>query len=573
MKLWKDTFGHAQSRWQLAGWLLAFAFPVLALVVDKAASTIYAIFFLAGLWLLVRRRVERPDPLMQWVLVAFTAYFVVGVLSFFLGEQTRLGEKLLGRDIRFFGAVLCFAVVSMATLPPRLLRLSFIVAGVVTGGGSLIEVIADESGHTRASGETIAILFGHLSAASAMITATFALDSSGRRHISVWLGFLGFMTAVILSGTRGALVSILVVLAWLVVRWVARSAASSLRKTLIISGVTVLTAVAALLYSASDRATLLANEFGRIISSNSQLGEVAWPEPPACLNSRNFLEWYLDASEFQGRGEIRASITNADGLAAFGCSHDFAIHLENVSQHSLGWMYAPARSIPFNNEPRGEIIAKGNAQISMGDTPPEQREEFDTEGFARLKVVAAGANDPRFLVILEPDKEIKFVPFITVTGEYEFSWTISSIGARLAMWKSAIAAFRAAPILGRGAGSFPVSVGNFVAEGKVSPTIEKFDHAHNEILNVAAERGILGLLTLFGVYAAPFWLFYRRRDAFGLAGMAFVASIFLSGLTETIFNHSLGITYYCMLILLLASAPREAVDGREKSAITTTNNA
>src|SRR5690606_6306373 len=73
MSSWLAVFGRAQSRCQAAGWLLAAAFPALALVVDKAASTIYAIFFLADLWLLVRGRATRPGNA-KWVLLAFAAY-------------------------------------------------------------------------------------------------------------------------------------------------------------------------------------------------------------------------------------------------------------------------------------------------------------------------------------------------------------------------------------------------------------------------------------------------------------------------------------------------------------------
>src|SRR5690606_24049797 len=101
----REFLGADASGWQLAGRVLAFAFPVTALVVPTAASTVFAIFFLAGLWLLIRGRAGKPDPLLTWILVAFAAYFAVGALSFFLGEQTRLGEKLLGRDLRFLGAV------------------------------------------------------------------------------------------------------------------------------------------------------------------------------------------------------------------------------------------------------------------------------------------------------------------------------------------------------------------------------------------------------------------------------------------------------------------------------------
>ena len=159
-------------------------------------------------------------------------------------------------------------------------------------------------------------------------------------------------------------------------------------------------------------------------------------------------------------------------------------------------------------------------------------------------------------------------PVVSFPGEYEFIATNSSTGLRLELWKSASRAFRESPISGIGVGRLPGWTEAEAGKGLTPWENTEFDHAHSEIMNTAAERGILGLLSLFAVYAAPFWLFLRRRDVFGYAGMAFVASIFLSGLTETIFNHSLGITYYSMMVLILATAPRAGAGGMTENTQT-----
>src|SRR5690606_34865734 len=200
MKSWPAVFGQAQSRWQAAGWLLAAAFPVLALVVDKAASTTYAIFFLAGLWLLARGRAVRAGDA-KWVLLAFAAYFAVGVLSYFLGEQTRLGEQLLGRDIRFLGALAVFLVLARLALPERLLAAGFIAGGFVTGAVAVAEVLMAGPAH-RAGGETISIVFGHLSAllfARNLAIAPFRRTARGRPAVAAAFA----LVAVTLASTRG----------------------------------------------------------------------------------------------------------------------------------------------------------------------------------------------------------------------------------------------------------------------------------------------------------------------------------------------------------------------------------
>ena len=62
---------------------------------------------------------------------------------------------------------------------------------------------------------------------------------------------------------------------------------------------------------------------------------------------------------------------------------------------------------------------------------------------------------------------------------------------RLEGWKIGIEMFFDAPFIGTGLGSYAQNLGN---EGYASPTINNFMHAHNDLIELAVELGIIGLM-------------------------------------------------------------------------------
>lgn len=89
---------------------------------------------------------------------------------------------------------------------------------------------------------------------------------------------------------------------------------------------------------------------------------------------------------------------------------------------------------------------------------------------------------------------------------------------RVSMWETAIAMFKAAPVLGMGPGTF----GNF------HPV---YPDAHNLVLNIAAEMGLLGVLA-FSVLAFTLGraLWQRRAQPFARGVMASLVGMLASGL-------------------------------------------
>lgn len=549
MKAWNESFGRAENSWQLAGWLLAFIFPILALVADKAASTLYAIFFLAGLWLLITRRFEKPSPEMRWVLIAFAAYFLVGVLSFFLGEQTRLGEKILGRDIRFLGAIPVFLAIATLRTPATIVFAALGIGGVVTAVVAVVQVWAGIEGG-RAGGETISIVFGHLSAALAVVNLALVVRLRKTNRLLAVAGFAGATVAVLLSGTRGAVVTLLLAGLLLVAyacgtdkrRWV--KAAVVAATILIIAALTPLTKMV------SERFVEGADQIEQHVKSENLLEQHAqFHQLPACVDSAEFLQWLVDDSELRisGNATMRV-IDNAANAVATDCNESL-LRIDDTGPGRVK-VVLPERSVSPQPDQDLVLVLAGNGELRIG-SKSSRRFTSEQPQLVQLKSVAV---DARPVIVVEDGGYVELAFVATSPGEYRFMHASGPVVERLHMWRAAAAGFVGAPILGVGTGAFPALLEDRAAGGEGPWQIVQYDHAHNELLNVAVERGVLGLVSLLFLYVASCRLFCLGRDAAGTAGMALVGAFFLSGMTETIFNHSLAITYYCMLLLLLAAA-------------------
>lgn len=144
-------------------------------------------------------------------------------------------------------------------------------------------------------------------------------------------------------------------------------------------------------------------------------------------------------------------------------------------------------------------------------------------------------------------------------ARYDTGDVDSSLGARLDLLDAAGDAFRAHPWLGAG-------VGNFGSYLETDPdclehrrAFCRFGHAHSDIPEWAATMGIPGLLTILLLYGVPLALFARqlRGAAWGSAGAAnagllFVATFALSGLTQSMFAHQLTASFYAVMVGILA---------------------
>lgn len=541
----------ADSRWQYVGWLLIAAFLLLALVVDKVASTVYAVLFLTGLWLLLRRRTTANDDKYRWLLAAFALYFIVGVVAFFLGEQTRLGEKLMGRDIRFLAAVPVFFAILAIRLPAKALMAGIGTGGVVTGAAALLEVAAADW-DTRATGETISILFGHLAAALAAVNLALALHARSRMR---WLNAAGALCAfgaVLLSGTRGAALTALIVGVLLIIAVCGRSARRWAAASAVVVLMAAVVAMTPLARHLLDRVADGVEQASDHMQLDNKLAVASTDAVPACLESPDLLRALVSSGNLRIVGDAALQIVEPGfSVENTQCAGGAFLSIDNNgSRHAS--LVLPERSVSAGSSSVA-VVVRGKGSLRFADNSRVERFNFRRPQKLELSADFPGEM-PRVVVDVAAQSRLDIVPVVTTPGEYRYPDASGPIVSRLHMWEAALEGVAAAPLLGRGTGAYPELLKERAAAGLGPWQVTQYDHAHNEFLTVAVDRGLFGILALLLLYAVPMYLFHRRHDVFGIAGTALVAAFFLSGLTETIFNHSLAITYYCVLVILLFTA-------------------
>lgn len=139
----------------------------------------------------------------------------------------------------------------------------------------------------------------------------------------------------------------------------------------------------------------------------------------------------------------------------------------------------------------------------------------------------------------------------------------TSIGQRLDHWQLAARMGVARPLLGWGSG-YEVEKARRVKADEASEVVLRFEHAHNELLDMFARRGLLGVLVLMFYMLVPlviFWPTARRvggadgaslnlvRLALCLTGIMLPLSYIGFGLTQVLFAHNSGHIFYLFMLL------------------------
>ena len=140
-----------------------------------------------------------------------------------------------------------------------------------------------------------------------------------------------------------------------------------------------------------------------------------------------------------------------------------------------------------------------------------------------------------------------------LAGEFD-----SSIELRFEAWKTATKVFAEYPLLGSGlAGYHEAAVTRSSPEFLACCT----DHAHNDILHIAANKGLVGVLSWLFLIIIPFVAFIRQTNprnsntvrSLATAGAMIPAAYFIFGLTEATFDRSLFLTFYLASVAAIAA--------------------
>lgn len=149
----------------------------------------------------------------------------------------------------------------------------------------------------------------------------------------------------------------------------------------------------------------------------------------------------------------------------------------------------------------------------------------------------------------------------------------TSLGARFEMWKGAGQLFLEKPLLGWGDVHYKAAMTDLAEQGRAHEVVSLFGHPHNELLNNAAKRGLLGVLVLLALYLVPLRLFGRSLQAPDLterslatAGVLLAVAYIDFGLSQVFFAHNSGVMIYAFWLVVLWGCYRNRLDELKQAA-------
>ncbi|XKH61536.1 O-antigen ligase family protein [Halomonas sediminis] len=189
---------------------------------------------------------------------------------------------------------------------------------------------------------------------------------------------------------------------------------------------------------------------------------------------------------------------------------------------------------------------------------------------ACLHRLAAGMLVLLIAVVVVPQSGVRDRVALAVSN-VEAYWTQdvrgTSVGLRLEMWRAGGSLFVERPWLGWGEGALEVARDKLVAEGRLHPGISQHDQLHSDLIDTAARRGSLGLLSLLLLYGVPIGLFWKHLRAPGAgaeirllaaAGMMVPVAFIDFGLTQSMLRDARGLSGYLGLLVICWTVFRQA---------------
>ncbi|WP_248730113.1 MULTISPECIES: O-antigen ligase [Halomonadaceae] len=134
----------------------------------------------------------------------------------------------------------------------------------------------------------------------------------------------------------------------------------------------------------------------------------------------------------------------------------------------------------------------------------------------------------------------------------------NSLGIRVELWRAGGLLLIERPLLGWGEGGVEAQRDVLIAQGRIYDRVVIHDQLHNDIIDTAARRGLIGLATLLVLYGVPLWLFWsrlRRTEAcagfqlLAVAGMMVPIAFFAFGMTQSMLRDARGLSGYLGLCI------------------------
>ena len=145
----------------------------------------------------------------------------------------------------------------------------------------------------------------------------------------------------------------------------------------------------------------------------------------------------------------------------------------------------------------------------------------------------------------------------------------SALGARFDMFKAAGILIKERPLWGHGLNSYsPLATEIRKNTPGMNHEVGRWSNPHNEILQVMVEKGVIGLITLLLLFAAPGYLFWQAlKNAddskagqqvkfYAVSGLSLLVVYAVAGQSVALFEHDVFNHFFALMVLLFASQIR-----------------
>ena len=552
--------------------LLVLAFPAATLFINHGDSYTLGLLMMIGIWVWLRdgARVWLTRD-SSYLCLAFVLLFAVAVLAYVAGLQTESGFHFLGRYLRFLLIVPVY--LAFRRYPPTAKTVFIGLAlGVLTAGVLASLEFLHAHGPIRVAAQTdLSIIFGDLTTTMVLCTvAGFGLMSASRALWSVPLLTLCIaagVAATLLSGTRGAWIPLLLLPLALMT-----PLGGFLRHRYVFAIILVLVAMFTSSYliarsGTNERLTDAGRSLRNYFTALEIFGD-SRKQPlvqPNCLSERRFLSAWVGAGHPAGgqRPEIKlVADTTLRDIHSTGavCYSDYALRIHNPDSNNAVQFIFPRASLDPGGAQHTSLLVRGIGVITFAGSLDRGVSINTPAKYMVVSVTSHKAPGSEINVFVGPNNTLWLVPRDNYTGEYSFSIANTSVGQRLELWRAAWRLFLNHPWLGIGTGAFRMDMQKLINAGVIAPFVGIYDHPHNDYLDALSSRGLLGFAALLVILLLPTGRFLqairspvRATHAVGMAGVLTVAGFAIYALTDTIFLHSMMITWYVIYIALFYS--------------------
>jgi O-antigen ligase len=435
--------------------------------------------------------------------------------------------------------------------------------GALTAGAMATLEFIYAKGPIRVDAETgLSIIFGDLATTMVLcMVAGFGLMAASKRNWSkplLILCLISGVAATLLSGTRGAWLPL-----FLLIPALATYKSIFIKRRYMFAILIMIIA----LFSSSYFITRIDTQ-GRLIEAVHSTREYfvglnAFNNQDdnhgsltRCDDQGKFLKaWTIMYSNNRDYSLTSRIVTDNDLAQTGFCQNENAVELQNNDSSKGIWYKFPR--IPADVSTQiSRVLVQGEGIIAY-DGDSSSSIQFDTDTFSMMEIKSKNVSGTAISLYIPPNGKIRLVPLDGYPGEYSLSIADTSVGKRLEMWRAAWRQFLAHPFLGVGTGAYKVETNLLIQTGQIAPFIRTYDHPHNDYLDTLASRGMLGFAVLCAILLIPTLRFVRAtssqkdaRHAIGLAGVLTVAGFAIYALTDTIFLHSIMITWYVIYMAL-----------------------